>query len=645
MRDELLEYYQGELSYLRTMATGFAERYPKIADRLMLDPKGSNDPHVERLIQGFAFLAARVHLKIDDDFPEVTEALLNAVYPNYLRPIPAMTIVQFALDPEKGKLPAGYRIPAGRELLSRLEVKGEDALSTRCTFRTCYDTVVWPLEVSSAEWLTGGKLTLATRRSKVVAALKLRLRCFNDASFATMQLDALRMYLDGADHVPYTLYELLVNACTGIVITDPARPAAPPLELPADAIRPVGFEPNEGVLPSVARSFAGYRLLQEYFAFPRKFLFVDLEQLNRLRPAGFGTEADVHFLFSRIDRPKRVERFEAEVHASSFRLGCTPAANLFEVQTEPCKLDQRSTAYHLIADAYHLRATHTFAIESVALRTGSESIPIEPLYSFRRASTDRRANTYYVASRKTSVSRRESYEPGAARHGGPPPEQSKRDGWAPTEIWISFSDRSGRVARPEADSFDARLTCFNGDLPNRMAIGTGAGAVRQSDFDLPGGGPFRSISALSSPSAALPAPAGKAQLWRLISLLSLNYVSLTEGGLDALRTMLLLHNTNEAATWSGRDHIEGLVSVRSRPHYTRVVGDYGVGFARGRRVELEFDEDKFEGAGAFLFASVLERFLGLYASLNSFSVLVARTRQRRDVMREWPPRAGWKSPL
>src|SRR5439155_4506476 len=150
----------------------------------------------------------------------------------------------------------------------------------------------------------------------------------------------------------------------------------------------------------------------------------------------------------------------------------------------------------------------------------------------------------------------------------------------------SFIDLSGRVARPEADSFDARVTCFNGDLPNRLPIGTGAG--QKSDFDLPGGGPFQGIVALSSPSQALQPPLGKAQLWRLISLLSLNYVSLTEGGLEALKTMLRLHNQNESPTWSGRDHIDGITNVDSRPDYTRVVGEYGTGFARGRRVELEF---------------------------------------------------------
>jgi type VI secretion system protein ImpG len=635
MRDELLEYYQSELSYLRTMGTAFAKQYPKIADRLQLDPKESTDPHVERLLQGFAFLAARVQLKIDDDFPEISEALLNVVYPHYLRPTPAMTIVQFNLDPEKGKLPTGYHIAAGKELLSRLEIKGDDTASTRCSFRTCYDTTVWPLRVKSAEWLSAGKLDLPSRPSGVVAALRVRLECFTDASFSTMQLDSLRFYLDGSDALPYTLYELLTNSCTGIFIRDPARRQVA-LELKPSAVQPVGFGEHEGVLPYVRRSFVGYRLLQEYFAFPRKFLFVDLGQLEALRANAFGTEADVYFLFSSFERAKRTERFEADIDSGTLRLGCTPAVNLFDVETEPCKLDQRSSSYHLIADDYHLRTTHIFSVDSVALHSRTDTIPVEPLYALNRSGRGG-PKAYWIARRRPSTSRREP----SGFESEPPTDEDYR---GPTEIWLSFVDLSGRASHPQADSFDATLTCSNGDLPNRLPIGTGTPGPK-SDFDLRGGGPFKAITALNSPSPALQPPLGKAQLWRLISFLSLNYVSLSEGGLDALKTLLRLHNSNESPTWSGRDHIDGLVGIQSRPHYARVVGEYGTGFARGRRVELELDEEKFEGAGAYLFASVLEQFFGLYASLNSFSVLAARTRQRREVLREWPPRAGWKSPL
>lgn len=203
------------------------------------------------------------------------------------------------------------------------------------------------------------------------------------------------------------------------------------------------------------------------------------------------------------------------------------------------------------------------------------------------------------------------------------------------EVYLSFVDLSNRMVHPDLDAVTARLTCFNGDLPSRLPFGDETG-----DFELPGGGPVKRIVALVKPTEAVQPPLGKPQLWRLISQLSLNYLSLVDGGADALRELLRLHNFGEAT--AGDRQIEAISAVRSAPHYARVVGEYGVSFARGRRVEIDFDETQFAGAGLYLFASVLEHFLGLYASLNSFSVLAARSQQRRRPVREWAPRAGWK---
>jgi type VI secretion system protein ImpG len=181
----------------------------------------------------------------------------------------------------------------------------------------------------------------------------------------------------------------------------------------------------------------------------------------------------------------------------------------------------------------------------------------------------------------------------------------------------------------------ARLTCFNGDLPSRLPFGNENG-----DFELHGGGPIRKTVALIKPTDVVQPPLGKPQLWRMISQLSLNYLSVVEGGREALQELLRLHNLAE--TIAGERQIEGIKGVRSAPHHSRVVGEYGVTFARGRRIEIEFDETEFAGSGLYLFASVLERFFGLYASVNSFCVLAARSQQRKSLLREWPPRAGWK---
>jgi type VI secretion system protein ImpG len=217
----------------------------------------------------------------------------------------------------------------------------------------------------------------------------------------------------------------------------------------------------------------------------------------------------------------------------------------------------------------------------------------------------------------------------------------RASGWrtdSATEVLLSFVDLSSRRVSPDLDAITARLTCFNGDLPARLPLGGERG-----DFELQGGGPIRRIVALVKPTTVVQPPLGKAQLWRLISQLSLNYLSLVEGGLDALQEILRLHDFTPGG--AGNTQIRGVVGVSSGPAYARVMSEHGLSFARGRRVEIELDEDQFAGGGVYLFASVLERFLALYASLNSFTVLAARTRQRRSIMREWEPRAGWKTVL
>jgi type VI secretion system protein ImpG len=202
-------------------------------------------------------------------------------------------------------------------------------------------------------------------------------------------------------------------------------------------------------------------------------------------------------------------------------------------------------------------------------------------------------------------------------------------------VYLSFVDDSARMVHPDADAVTARLTCYNADLPSRLPFGDARG-----DFEMPGGGPITRIVTLVKPTSVVQPPLGKPQLWRLISQLSLNYASLVDEGVEGLQELLRLHNTGESAV--GETHIQGIRRLAGAPSYARLDSGLGITFARGHRVEIEFDEEHFTGGGVYLLASVLEHFLGLYCSMNSFSILAARTRQRKQPLREWPPRAGWK---
>ena len=608
MRDDLLLYYERELSVLRQLGAQFAEKYPKIASRLVLEPDKCEDPHVERLLEAFAFLAARVHLKIDDEFPEITEALLSIVYPHYIRPLPSMSIAEFALDPEQGKVVTGMPIPRGSVLYSR------PVAGTPCKFRTCYDTTLWPVSIAEAEWRTPERLAIPLKGVEAAAALRLVLQCPLDLTLDKLRMDTLRFYLSGESGLVSTLYEVLANNCIRILVRDPApNTRLRPVVLPADALRPVGFADDEGMLPYPRRSLAGYRLLQEYFAFPEKYLFFDLSGLAAAWGAGFKQRAELVFLFSAFEGATRRETLELGVSAGTFRLGCTPIVNLFHQTAEPILLDQRRYEYPVIPDVRRPNATEVFSVDEVLTIDPQtrETVGFEPFYSFRHATARDKAQTFWLANRRRST----------------------RRGDEGTEVHLSLVDLSMRPIRPEADTLAVRVTCTNRDLPSRLPFGNESG-----DFELEGGSSIKRILALRKPTATLRPPVGKGTLWRLISHLSLNYLSLVEQGKEALQEILKLYEFTSSSF--AEKQIEGITAVSSRRQFARVTGEEGIAFARGMRVEIEFDEEQFVGGGVYLFASVLEQFLGSYVSLNSFSQMVARTRQRKEVLREWRPRAG-----
>ncbi|MFB3829132.1 MAG: type VI secretion system baseplate subunit TssF [Bryobacteraceae bacterium] len=609
MRDDLLLYYERELAYLRQMGAEFAGKYPKIAARLLIEPDKCEDPHVERMIEAFAFLAARVHLKIDDEFPEITEALLNILYPHYLRPIPSMSVAEFHVDTEQVRPETGLKLPRGSVLNSRA-VGGMP-----CKFRTAFDVTFWPVAVQAAEWKTPDR-ALAGRASDAVGAVRLELRCHGELTFSRLSLRSLRFYLNGDSNLIHTLYEVLCNNVTHIVVRDPdPKSKVRPVILPAHFLKPVGFAEDEGMLPFDRRSFVGYRLLQEYFCFPQKFFFMDLEGLEQVCEAGFGSRAEVVFLVSPFERGDRRQMLELGVSTKTFRLGCAPIVNLFAQTAEPILLDHTRYEYPVVPDVSRRTAMEVFSIDDVVSvdPQTQEVWRFEPFYSYRHSALREKQQAFWHAVRR----------------------RSGRQGDEGTEMYICLVDLSGRPLKPNAHALTVRTTCTNRDLPSRLPFGNEGG-----DFELEGPAPVRRIVALLKPTDTLRPPLGKNALWRLISQLSLNYLSLVEDGREAMQEMLRLYNFS-GSTYSEKQ-IEGIVALASKRHFARVVSEEGVAFARGTRVSMEFDEDQFVGGGVYLFAAVLECFLGLYVNMNSFSQLEARSRQRKEILKLWPPRAGRK---
>jgi len=610
MRDDLLLYYERELDYLRKSAVQFAEKHPKVASRLVLEPTKCEDPHVERLLEAFALLAARVHLKMDDEFPEITQALLTVVYPQLIRPLPSMSVVEFQLDPEKGKLTSGLKIDRHSPLYSK-PVGG-----VPCTFRTCYDTTLWPLTVTAAEWRAPSRLQPAVKTNDSAWAIRLELRCAPDVTFQALKVDQLRFYLDGESGLVNIVYELLFSRLNRIIVRDlTAGSRLAPVTLPASALNAAGFAPDQGMVPYAPSSFAGHRLLMEYFAFPEKFFFVDLTGLETIAAAGFKNAVEVVFLISQVEGDGRIQRLELELSKKTFRLGCSPVVNLFPQVAEPIQLDRRKYEYTVTPDVRRPYSMEVFSIDEVgSIDSATQKInTYEPFYSLRHAAQKDDRACFWLARRRAS----------------------SRPGDEGTEVALSLVDLSTSNVDPGASVLSVRTTCTNRDLPSRLPFGN-----QDSDFEMEGAAAMKRIVALRKPTQPVRPELGKSTLWRLVSHLSLNYLSLVEQGKDALQEILRLYDVGRTAY--SQNVIQSILQIRSRPHFTRLVSEQGVSFARGLRIEMELDEDQFTGGGAFLFANVLERFFGLAVSPNSFTQLSVTTPQRKGGLHEWQPRSGRK---
>lgn len=598
MNDELLPYYERELSFFRQMGAEFAAKFPRIAGRLLLDRDKCEDPHVERLIEAFALLAARVHLKLDGDFPEISESLLSVLYPHYLAPIPSAAIVHFEIDPEQGKMTTGHRLDAGAVLFSR-PVDGY-----QCRFRTCYPLVLWPFEVTALQIDTPGRLKLPISAAQV---LRLEIRRLGGAPLSELEgLRELRFYLDGESQLTTALYEALFNNVREVRARALGGEAGDLTSLPPDCVAPVGFDPGESLLPFPDRSFQAYRLLQEYFVLQEKFLFFDLRRLQEIPlPAG-ADRIEVAFV---LQQPLKLEQ---PVSPANFRLGCTPAVNLFRQRAEPIRLDHTATEYRVVPDNRRQNVMEVHTVESVTGSAPDSPQPLQyrPFYSIQHSFAQEPGRAYWHAQRRPSPKRHD----------------------AGTEVFLTLVDLDFRPTRPASETLLVDTWCTNRDLPGNLPFGGDVG-----EFQLEGAAPVRRIRCLTKPTPSVRPPLRSGLQWRLISHLSLNYLSIADGP-EALQEILRLYDFTDSPTV--KQLIDGLIGIRSRRVVARPESMPWEGFCRGIEVELTFDEDKYVGTGLFLFATVLERFLGLYATVNSFVQVVATTKQREEPLRRWPPRVG-----
>lgn len=625
MDTRLLQYYNQELQHLRELGGEFAREFPKIAGRLGLEGFECADPYVERLLEGFGFLAARVQLKMDAEFPRFTQHLLEIIYPHYLAPTPSMTVVQFQPDLTEGSLEKGFIIPRGSELRSILG-KGDQ---TPCEYRTGHDATLWPLELIEAQYFAGrepvARLDLPDL-SRVRAGIRLRLRTtLPDLPMSKLALDRLELFLRGSDAVPGRLYEQLLANTVMLVAQPGERPAPWHETLPGHSIRRLGFGDEQALLPCPPPSFQGYRLLHEYFAFPQRYWFVEVGGLGSAVRRCAGSELEVLILLDRAD-----PALENVVAAANFALFCAPAINLFPKRADRIHLSDQVTEHHLVPDR-----TRPMDFEVVQV-TGVTGIGVEgeeqeflPFYASHDPLNQRDRRSFYTVHRLPRLL--SSHQ---RRHG-------PRSSYVGSEIYLSLVDADEAPYRSSLRQLAVTTLCTNRDLPLHMPVGRG-----DTDFTLASGAPVSAVRCLAGPTRPQASHAYGDTAWRLISHLSLNYLSLADSdarqGAAALRELLALYgNLADSAI---RKQVDGVGSIRTTPITRRAPIPGPIAFARGLEVAVTLDESAFEGVGIFTLGAVLEQFFAKYASINSFTETVIKSTERGEIIR-WPARIGRRHTL
>ena len=610
MSHRLEREYEAELAAVRQLSQEFARQRPGIAARLMIsDSTGvSQDPHVERLIEAVSFLTARIQVKLKDEFPELIDSLLDALYPHYLAPIPSMAVAQLQLDTSQASLTTGPVIAKGTPLLSR-ELGG-----TSCRFRTTMPVTLWPLTIVKSRYESSpfSREIVPPRESRdAEALLRIELKCQGSVPISKLDVGSLRLFLSGDPTTTHQLYELLFNHVTNVMIRVPGAPQGrDSAALPPSSVQPVGFAEEEGMLPYGPRSFPGYRLLSEFFAFPQKFLFVHLSGLDALKrlPAQDSVELIV-FL------NKALPILETRVKDDTLRLCCTPIVNLFQQSAEPIRLSRTRNEYLVQPDGRRPLAMEVYSIDGVESihPDTKEVVKFQPFYSVEHESDPSGRRAYWHQARRPSLA---PEDPG-------------------TDLYLSLVDSQFDPAVPATDVLLVHATCTNRNLTADVQK---TGTV-DWQFQLAGQSPVKRILTPVEPTRPLRLP-DRANRWRLLSHLMLNHLSLTGGadGAAALREMLRLYDYKGDS--SSAQQIDGIVSIASTRGLAPI-REAGVrGFCRGLDVSVTFDDEKYPGTGFFLLASVLDRFLAQYATINSFTRFTARSKQREFWEKRWPARTG-----
>ena len=605
MRD-LLPYFEQELAFLRRHGHEFAKRYPKLASSLHVSGERSDDPHIERLIESFALLSARVSKRLEDGYPEFVESILSVIYPHYLQPFPSCSIARFFqldLHPDPAEAQC---IPRG-STLKTAAVNG-----TPCIFRTAWNVESPKVEILEFSFNRQSSLPhQATQASESRAAIVLKLKFRHGESQTATSRGVERLFIDAELSVCAALRDALFQSVDAVHLEQGSTRT----RVDANLISEVGFRADEALIDFPANAHQAYRLLTEYFAYPEKFSFFDL-CLDRL-PSQLVREDEFTLHFQLCDRDEHADRASllGRIQAATLRSGCVPVVNLFSKRGEPIRLHGRSSHYPVVADVRNPSNYEISSIESVTLirhaEDGLNASELQPIFALKHGdSAARNQGRFWMSSRNPMVA-------------------EKSPGY---EMELSITG-TVEMSGTDSDVVSTELKCTNRNLLRQLPFGNAGGDLVMEH------GVFRgNIVLLRKPSPGYRFDSRHEGLWRLVSHLSINHLSMTRGGIDALKALFNLYDLPRSP--STRRLIDGMRAVEHVPVTAWLSGNPFACFARGIEVRLTIDEEAYVGSGIDLFARVVEAFLSLSAHVNSFVQLVLVSEQSGEELLRCKPRSG-----
>jgi type VI secretion system protein ImpG len=620
MLDPLYLRYEEELGFIRNEVRHFATRYPLAASRLLLENDGSADPHVERLIEAFALLSARIRTKLDDEFPELVQSLVYHLYPHFTRPVPSMCTVGFEIDPKRARTAAGIAIPTGT-LLETVAPDGD-----RITFTTGQATRIWPIHTVSARYLTlpvpaeWGLYHLTAMES----ALHLRLNLYGGLKWHELEgLKTLRFYIRGSQESSEVLIDTIMMKSMGCQWVSPASQPREILRVtPQTPIKMAGFEPQQAILPKYEPDLWPYRLMSEYMVFPEKFHYLDVpfpspEELKSLR-----LENHLDLV---IPLSGHADILQKTVSADTFTLGCTPAINLFNRTAEPIRTESSKYSYQVVADVAHPYTREIYSVNSVTWSSIDEGVSYE-LEPFLESAWDfeesQSARGFWHATRAFPLRAENQL----------------------SEIHLALVTPGFEPSTTEPATLVIRTLCSNGDLPLQAA--RVQGVLR---FSMTGSNqPMARIVNLDRMTPSLRVPGSRELYSMLLSHLKLNHLSLADGdeAIESLRAILRLYVPVDSAISSEarkilHSRINALESIRTGHFLHRAIENGQSFWIRGLEINLMVNSEAFQHEGGLiLWASLIERFLSLHLSINSLMKLRLIDTRNKGLLYEFPVQTG-----